>query len=286
VSAPRDQFIAANRLKLHLLEWGEGARVVLLLHGFLEHAHVWDWVAPRLAAAGYHVYALDWRGHGDSAWIGAGGYYHFIDYVADVAGVVRVLGERVALVAHSMGGGAAVLYAGSEPERVSALVSIEGLGVPDLDPDAAPQRVVAWLQDLERVAQRPSTSVSLDAAVARFHERFPHFSDTVARHMVEHGTRDVGGQRIWKFDPLHQTRAPMPMPIANARAFWRRVTSPVLYVEGAESHLRLPAADVDERLVALRARRVAITRAGHHPHLEQPEALADILVEFLAQCPC
>jgi len=280
---PRDRFITANRLKLHLLEWGAGAHVVLLLHGFLEHAHAWDWVAPRLAAAGYHVYALDWRGHGDSEWIGNGGYYHFIDYVADLAGVAHAIGERVALVAHSMGGGAAVLYAGTEPQRVSALVSIEGLGVPDLDAAAAPDRIVGWIEDMARVTRRAPATVSFAAALARFHERFPQFSEPVARHMVEHGTRGAGSERVWKFDPLHQTRAPVPMPVTLARAFWRRVACPVLYIEGSESVLRLSASDVTERLGALRASRMTITGAGHHPHLERPDRLAEVLVEFLGQ---
>ena len=43
--------VGGSGLRLHLVEWGEGERVVLLLHGFLEHARVWDWVAPRFAAA-------------------------------------------------------------------------------------------------------------------------------------------------------------------------------------------------------------------------------------------
>jgi pimeloyl-ACP methyl ester carboxylesterase len=279
---PRDRVITANRLDLHLLEWGEAGPVVLLLHGFLEHAHVWDWVAPQLASAGYHVCALDWRGHGDSEWIGAGGYYHFIDYVADLAGVVRALGGRVVLVGHSMGGGAAVLYAGTEPQRVQALVSIEGLGVPDSEPQAVPERVVGWLQDLERAAQRVRGTIGFDAAVQRLHERFPRFPDAVARHLVETGTRAVAGARMWKFDPLHQTRAPQPTYVAQARAFWTRVACPVLYIEGAESALRLPPADVDERLRALRARRVTIPGSGHHPHLEQPDLLAQVLIDFLS----
>ena len=280
MTTAHDRFITANRLRLHLLEWGTGDRVVLLLHGFLEHAHAWDFVAPRLADAGYHVYALDWRGHGDSEWIGAGGYYHFIDYVADLAGVVDALGGRVALVAHSMGGGAAILYAGTEPERVSALVSIEGLGMPDMDPEMAPERVIEWLHGLQRVARRPTQPLSLDVALDRFRARFPHFSETVARHMVEHGTRDAGDTRVWKFDPLHQTRAPIPVPVAQARAFWRRVRCPVLYVEGEGSFLRLSAADVSERITALRAQRVTISGAAHHPHHEQPEALAQTLLAF------
>jgi pimeloyl-ACP methyl ester carboxylesterase len=280
--SPRDRFVTANRLGLHLLEWGNDGPVVLLLHGFLEHAHAWDWVAPRLAAAGHHVFALDWRGHGDSSWIGAGGYYHFIDYVADLAGVVRALADRVILVAHSMGGGAAVLYAGTEPERVGALVSIEGLGVPDSDPSTAPERTVAWLRDLERVAARERRPVSLAAAAERLRQRSPHLSEQAALHLVEHGTREVDGERRWKFDPLHQTRAPQPTYVAQARAFWRRVTCPVLYVEGADSWLHLPASDIDERLATLQARRVTIPGAGHHPHLEQPERLARVLLEFFA----
>ena len=278
---PRDRVITANRLQLHLLEWGERGPVVMLLHGFLEQAHVWDWVAPQLADAGHHVFALDWRGHGDSQWIGPGGYYHFVDYVADLAGLVPALGETVALVAHSMGGGAAVLYAGAQPQRVRALVSIEGLGVPDSDPSLAPERVVGWLEDLNRVGRRHSAPVAFEAALARLRERSPRFSETVARHMVEHGSRAVDGGRVWKFDPLHQTRAPQPTPVAQARAFWRRVACPVLFVEGAESHLRLSPADLDERLTALRARRATIAGAGHHPHIEQPDALARLLIEFL-----
>ena len=102
---PRSRHVVANRLRHHLLEWGGNGPAVLLLHGFLENAHVWDLVAPPLAAGGYHVYALDWRGHGDSDWIGPGGYYHFADYTADLAFLVPQLAERVALIAHSMGRG-------------------------------------------------------------------------------------------------------------------------------------------------------------------------------------
>ena len=52
-------------------------------------------------------------------------------------------------------------------------------------------------------------------------------------------------------------------------------------VEGAESAFRLDPDDVAERLAVLRARRVTIAGAGHHPQLERPEETAAVLIEFL-----
>ena len=278
---PLDRFVVANGLRHHLLEWGAGDRVVLLLHGFLEHAHAWDRVAPRLAGAGHHVLALDWRGHGDSEWIGAGGYYHFADYTADLAFLVRALGGRAALVGHSMGAGAALVYAGTEPERVTALVAVDSLGPPDTPPEAAPGRFAAWLGDLVRVGERGRLARAPGDVAARLRERFPRFSPEVARHMAGHGTRESDGTRVWKFDPLHQTTSPQPYYVAQAREFWRRIACPVLYVEGGESPFRLAEDDLEARLAALRARRVTIEGAGHHPHLERPERMAEVLIEFL-----
>jgi pimeloyl-ACP methyl ester carboxylesterase len=278
---PRDRVIESNRLRHHLVEWGERGPVVLLLHGFLEHAHAWDLVAPALADGGFHAFALDWRGHGDSDWIGPGGYYHFADYAADLAGLVRALGGRVALVGHSMGGSAALVYAGTEPERTTALVCIESLGPPDAPVETAPHRFAAWIDDLERTRGRTRPRVTLDEAAARLRERFPRFSPDVARLMADHGTRAEDGARVWKFDPLHQTRSPQPYSVTQARAFWARITCPTLYVEGGASVLRLEASDLAERLRVLRARRVVVADAAHHPHLERPDATARVLLEFL-----
>ena len=278
---PRDRFLSANRLTHHLLEWGDRGPVVLLLHGFLEHAHAWDRVAPRLAAAGFRVLALDWRGHGDSQWVGAGGYYHFADYTADLAALVRALGGRAALVGHSMGAGAALVYAGTEPERVTALACVDALGPPDMSPEVAPERFASWLADLERTAARDRPRLALAEAAARLRERFPAFSEETALQLAEHGTRPDGELRAWKFDPLHQTTSPQPYYVAQARAFWRRIACPVLYIEGAASPLRLDPAEVADRLTTLRAERVVIAGAGHHPHLERPDAFADALVPFL-----
>jgi pimeloyl-ACP methyl ester carboxylesterase len=180
-----------------------------------------------------------------------------------------------------MGASAALVYTGTEPERVAALACVDALGPPDVDPETAPDRFARWLVDLERIAERGRVAPAPDDPAARLRERFFAFSDDVARHMAAHGTREIDGVRVWKFDPLHQTISPQPYSVAQARAFWRRITCPTLYVEGAESAFRLDASEVAERCAALRARRVTVAGSGHHPHLERPVELAAILVEFL-----
>ena len=100
-------------LRYHVLEWGVDdvslQHTVVLLHGFLDMA--WGWmrtVRARLAGR-FHVIAPDLRGHGDSDRVGAGGYYHFIDYLADLHELIDKLGRtKVSLVGHSMGGSIAV----------------------------------------------------------------------------------------------------------------------------------------------------------------------------------
>src|SRR5438552_16390844 len=110
-------------LKLHAIERGQG-RPTLLLHGWLDHAHSFDLLAPLIAG---RTVALDFRGHGDSQWVGAGGFYHFIEYVADLDEVCEQLSplEPVRIVGHSMGAAGDIVYAAARPGRVEHLTLID-----------------------------------------------------------------------------------------------------------------------------------------------------------------
>src|ERR1700712_4520857 len=70
---------------------------IILLPGLTNHAHYWDEIAP-FFSENYAVYALDWRGHGDSA---ATDSYGYADYAADLSRLVSFLAPtKCFLVGH------------------------------------------------------------------------------------------------------------------------------------------------------------------------------------------
>jgi pimeloyl-ACP methyl ester carboxylesterase len=77
--------------RTHYLEWGDpcNPRVMLLLHGFLGHAHWWDFVAPWFAAE-YRVMAIDFCGMGDSS---HQPHYSNQVFVDQVGAVLRTIGS-------------------------------------------------------------------------------------------------------------------------------------------------------------------------------------------------
>src|SRR5687767_2674110 len=84
----------------------EGDPPVLLLHGGGQTRHAWGSTARALAVAGFHVTALDHRGHGDSEWAVD---YSLSVFADDVVAVVGQLGAAPVLVGASLGGLAGLL---------------------------------------------------------------------------------------------------------------------------------------------------------------------------------
>lgn len=67
--------------------------LVLLLHGFPEIWYSWRYQLPALAQAGFHAVAPDFRGDGDTEVPADATHYTAFHYVADLVGLVEVLGE-------------------------------------------------------------------------------------------------------------------------------------------------------------------------------------------------
>ncbi|MFY1688474.1 alpha/beta fold hydrolase [Plantactinospora sp. WMMB782] len=96
------RFVGANGSRFHVVEAGSGP-LVLFLHGFPEFWWAWHEMLPAVADAGYRAVAVDLRGYGASDKPPRG--YDGYTLAADVAGLIRALGERSAVLVGSGAGG-------------------------------------------------------------------------------------------------------------------------------------------------------------------------------------
>jgi pimeloyl-ACP methyl ester carboxylesterase len=231
------------------------------------------------------VVAVDVRGHGDSDWVGPGGYYYFMDYVADLDDVIRQLARtRVIVVGHSMGGSVASYWAGARPDRPAAVALLEGLGPPDQAEVDVAARAARWFDDWRGARREWKPMESLEVAAARLRRNDPLLAEPLALRLAEHGTRSVDGGFVWKHDPLHRTQGPYPFRRDFAAQFWRRIACPVLVVDGADSQLNLPLAERAARRAELRnPHHVVVPGAGHMMMRHQPAAVAALIRELVAR---
>lgn len=114
--------VTANGTRFHVASSGDGP-LVLLLHGFPELWWAWRHQLTALAEAGYRAVAPDLRGYGGSDKPPRG--YDLITAAADMAGLIRSLGEADAVVVgHDWGGLVAWTLAAYFPKSVRRLAVV------------------------------------------------------------------------------------------------------------------------------------------------------------------
>ncbi|MEM8618088.1 MAG: alpha/beta hydrolase [Actinomycetota bacterium] len=286
----RATFYEVNRTRLRAWEWGDpDAPPVVLVHGAYDHGRTWDVFAPRLAAHGFHVVAIDVRGHGDSGRLGSGMVWGAS--AIDLCELARVLspGAPIGMIGHSMGGGQTLSAAASMPERVAWLVNLDGLGPPAemfVDEDLV-ELTTKTLDDIDRFTSQaarpwPSRQVLAQRRGA-VNVRLP---ESFLDHLVEHGTRQVEGGFVWKWDPLFRTGIPDGFSLELILAQYRHVEAPTLVLVSSEEDAWTEVNDEEaaRRVVQLvDGRLVSVPDAGHYVHIEQPDFVLDQIVRFLGE---
>jgi pimeloyl-ACP methyl ester carboxylesterase len=270
-AAFENRFIEANGVRLHYLDYGTaGLAPMLCLHGGAVNAHWFDFVAAGFTD-GYHVRALDQRGHGDSAWAQPPDYT-YERFAEDVAEVVRKLDLRdFVLVGHSMGGLVSLVYAATHPGRVKKIVVIDSTLV------ATPDRVAM----LHQVGGREGKSYATHRDFVD-HFRVRPAGTTAApeilRYLAERSGRQ-GPDGLWrhKFDRhVYSKRVVLDIP-----PYWNRIGVPVLLVKGGRSDRITPAIVADAKSRCPQVDWVEVPGADHHVTLDNPGGFVDAVNGWL-----
>jgi pimeloyl-ACP methyl ester carboxylesterase len=276
---PEDKFLNVDGLRLHYLDWGNShLQPMLLLHGFLAHAHVWDYFVLNFRNW-FHIIALDQRGHGESQWA-MEGYYSIYEHFSDIAHFVEMLKlTDLILVGHSMGGRNAILYAAGKSDNVDRLILVDAR--PGSDPAAS--------EALEHLLIRlPLQVISLDEAVQDIHDIYPFLSLEICQHMAHHGfKRTSDGTFVPRCDVrmIQQTQR-TGYEIEDLWTFMKHIMCPTLIVRGEKSSfLSKKKAQKMSRLIP-KAELKEIPESAHLPAQENPEAFNKAVSDFLNRvCP-
>jgi pimeloyl-ACP methyl ester carboxylesterase len=270
--------VEAAGIRMHYLEWPgpAGAPTLLLLHGYLAHAHWWDFVAPWLAEQ-YRVVAPDFGGMGDS---GTRPEYSYPQFYAEIPAFIQAIGLRSCIAAGHSFGGRALLYAcHARPDLFERAIVVDSrLGT-------AGDPVRGFDEEWRPKKRYPDEASILKRFMLRPLEPAPAVAlDHMGRMSVR---READGQWTWKFDEnvtrVFQQRADDPRVVDDV-ATLRGLPTPVDFIYGEESRVVTP-----ERAARLagcvdNARSVTCIPASHH-HLpvSQPIALVSVLRTLLAK---
>lgn len=246
-----------------LHEAGAGAPL-LLLHGFPATRALWSGVAPGLLALGYRVLVPDLIGYGDSAAAS--------DVPLDMASQARWLLElmdargleRVVVIAHDVGSAAAQLLVANAPDRVRALVVLDGVYRREWAM-AAIDSIRSWAaQDAERL---------LPVLLRRLGR------SSGMREMLGAYAGAAGGLAL-----IRAARDLDPAQTEHLDAALRDSGVPALVVWG-EHDPYLPVASVAQPLAQLLRAELVLVPGGHFTPLDCPAEVVAVLQSFLARLP-
>ena len=284
--------LSANGVRLHVAEAGEGP-LVLLLHGFPQFWWTWRAQLSALAAAGFRAVAPDLRGYGASDKPPRG--YDLPTAAADVAALVRALGERDAVVVgHDWGGLVGWTTAALHPRSVRRLVVLSM---------AHPRRLRAGLADprqrralryalrfqLPRLPERRLTRTD-DDPIAELLQRWsgpawvhtPDFAEAVARYRAAARIPQAayGAMEYFRWAGRSQLR---PDGLRFARRMAAPVTAPTLQLHGDDDPAVLTAtARGSDRYVAGAYEWRALPGVGHFLPEEAPDEVSAAIASWAA----
>ncbi len=120
-------YVQTGDISTRYRQWGDTGTPIVLVHGFIESADTWQYLAPRLAAAGHRVYALDLDGFGYTQRVAPFDLDHQTSQLLDFIRALRL--ERPTLIGHSSG--AAIVAAATlrTPQAVGGLMFLDGDGL-------------------------------------------------------------------------------------------------------------------------------------------------------------
>jgi pimeloyl-ACP methyl ester carboxylesterase len=271
-------------LALHARDYaaasGSARAPVICIHGLTRNARDFEDLAPRLAADGRRVLAVDVRGRGASAYDPDPSHYVPAVYAADVLALMDALAiSRAVFIGTSMGGLITMVIGALRPSAIAATV------LNDVGPELAPEglaRIGGYVGGGEPIEDWTAAA----AYARRLNEAaFPHYGADRWMAFARRLFTEKDGRPTLDYDPniAQAFKRPDPPPGQEpppAPDLWPLfeglAAHRLLTIRGATSDILSPGIAEHMRLAAPEMDYVEVPGVGHAPMLDEPEALRAI----------
>ena len=280
---PVEGWAEVRDLRMRYLDWGGEGTPVLALHGLASSAHWYDIVAPLLRDR-FRIIAPDQRGHGQTTQANDGYGWHSV--ASDAVGLMDALEiEKAIVFGHSWGGNVAVATAAHYPERVNALVMIDGgFFSPQMLPGAS------WEAFSQRLAPR-NVSGTRAEFLARISGQLAMCWNNEVERIVQTMIYERDGQIYDILRPENQAQVIRAMWDDPASKAWPRIKCPSLIVPAGPSADRANTefALNRKRMVNLAAEGIPNCRVNWIPETihdigyHKPQELAQVILAFIEE---
>ncbi|MEO8319044.1 MAG: alpha/beta hydrolase [Bradyrhizobium sp.] len=251
---------------------------VVLFHGTAAWSELWRHTSDAVAAAGFHVIALDLPPFGFSDRPGS---YTRADQAARIHDVLDTLKAAPAIiVGHSFGAGAATELAMRYPERARALVLVDAaLGLTAAPSDAPWVIQPKWIREILvslTITNPVATKTLLEMLIAEKQRALPEFVAILQRPITQRdSTSDIAD---WLYYFLGADRD----AISADRGAYARLKPPVAILWGDKDTVTPVEQALDLRtLLPPQTSLNLLPGLGHIPQIEDPDAFNDALLKAL-----
>ena len=291
----RSSTVNTGELDLNVLEIGDpNGLPVICVHGLRDTAHA---LIPSLTweDSRFRFLLPELRGHGLSDQTDAFAMPNFLQDVLSVAEHFKL--DKFALFGHSLGGHVTSKFAALWPERVTALVIVEGLGPPrrphEGDPELELQAYRFMLEN--RLAYKaPKAMPNLDDAAKRLLRNNPRLNASEAERLVPFLTKPVNEGLVWSFDNRAASVFIGQTAIENQK-FWNAVQAPTCVIAGTLSYEywgremqstgftgKFAEGEMEARAAHFKHHEFHwFDHSGHMVHYDEPERLSQVTRTFL-----
>ena len=252
--------------------------LVVLSHGIGVRRRDYRFLAPMLAQAGYRVANADLRGHGESSMGWAS--ITRTDVAGDLLAMIGHLGGPAVIVGHSLSGGAATIAAATRPDLVAGVVEINPF-TRKPKPDLGGLLRVRRYRRCAFLLTGTQVFRSLGLWLRYLNLAYPAKPADYAGYMAALAAKLREPGRMAEFLKTFKSTP------ASAGAQLPNVRCPALVIMGTlDPDFADPRAEGEAIVAAMPAGAGTVAMvdgAGHYPHAQSPEAVAELVTPFLKE---